>query len=141
MKLRLGVRFTNLPSQCCCPPRQRICQNGVHIFSCNEFKGFQLLRHNAIQNDVKHMAQHGNIKAMDTGLSGLIEVDGRQGDLLLSGCGRHNKDLMLHFFISHPCNNSYILQASSVESYALSLVEDRKITKYAAAYRRVGISY
>ena len=44
-----------------------------------------------------------------------IEVDGRQGDLLLSGCGRHKKDLMLGFFISHPCNNSYILQASSIE--------------------------
>ena len=27
-------------------------QNGVHIFfSCNDSKGFQLLRHNAIQNN------------------------------------------------------------------------------------------
>jgi hypothetical protein len=141
LKLRLGVRINNLIDRCSCVNNTRICENAVHLFSCNDMKGFQTLRHNAIQNDLFQMAQHGAIRVRDAGLGGLLEEDGRKGDLLFSGMGANDSDLVVDITVAHPCNNSYLNSSTHIEKYALSLLEQRKIEKYAQAYRRVGIDF
>jgi hypothetical protein len=72
-------------------------------------KCFQQLRHNAVQKDLLQLAQRGAIRARDSGLGGLLEEDGRKGDLLLAGIDRSNTDLVLDITIANPCCNSYLL--------------------------------
>jgi hypothetical protein len=51
------------------------------MFACNEFKPALLWRHNAIQNDLMDMARHGNVRAIDYGLSRMTQNDNRKGDI------------------------------------------------------------
>jgi hypothetical protein len=87
------------------------------------------------------MAQHGAIRVRDSGLGGLLEEDGRKGDLLFSGLGRNNMDLVVDITIANPCANSYLSTSMYTEKYALSLLETNKIEKYTEDYRNVGIDF
>ena len=55
-------------------------------------------RHDAIQNDIKVLAQSGGIRADDRRLTvfrAIDEDDGKRPDLLLPGLGEDDKDLLL----------------------------------------------
>ena len=47
-----------------------------------------LMRHDAIQNDLKQLGLLGAISVIDSGLGHLLEEDGCKGDLLFKGQGR-----------------------------------------------------
>ena len=141
LKLRLGIPFHNLLPHCCCPQRTRICPDGIHLFSCNEFKPLSLIRHDAIQQDLMAMGRHGAKRVIDYGLGHMIEEDGRKGDLLFTGMGANNTDLVVDITIANALTRTYVAHAASVQNYALSLLEHNKMEKYFVAYRDVGIDF
>ena len=141
LKLRLGVQFHDLLPHCCCPQRTPICPNGIHLFSCNEFKPYMLTRHNAIVKVIKDLAHHGGKRALDSGLGRLIAEDGRQGDLWIAGMGKDHSDLVLDVTIGNAPSPAYIHHSRDIANYTLSLLEKNKFDKYAAPYRNVGVEF
>ena len=58
-----------------------------------------LMRHDAIQNDLKQLGLLGAISVIDSGLGHLLEEDGCKGDLLFKGQGRNGEDRMIDISI------------------------------------------
>ena len=141
LKLRLGIAFNALLPRCCCPQQTPICAHAVHLFSCNEMKTFVEMRHNALQHDLMQMGLHGAVRVIDSGLGGMINRDGRKGDLLFAGMGRNNTDLIIDLTVANPCSAAYLAHSSYIEKYALGLLEERKFTKYAEDYREIGVDF
>ena len=100
-----------------------------------------LQRHNAIKDEVMQLAQHAGCKATDSGLGKILTDDGRQGDTLFTGLGRNGTDLVVDYCIANACASSYVEQSCNVEGYAMSYLENVKITKYKEMYRRIGVDF
>jgi hypothetical protein len=141
LKLRLGVNFHHLLPRCCCPQRNNICNNGIHLFSCNEMKPFLQWRHDAIQHDLLQLGQYAMKRVTDSGLGRMTEEDGRKGDLLFAGMGKDNNDLVVDITIANPCCPTYLHHARDIEKYALTQLENGKFRKYSAQYHAVGVDF
>ena len=87
------------------------------------------------------MAKHGGVRAIDAGLNGITEDDGRKGDILFPGFGRNGTDLVVDICIANACAKSYIRSSCDTEGYAMNLLETRKFEKYERAYRNVGVDF
>ena len=99
-QLRLGIPFRGQPNFCICKKRSAVDQYGTHIFSCEKFRSLLKNRHDAIQNDIKALAQSGGIKADDRRLTVFRvtnEDDGKRPDLLLPGYEDDGKDLLRRY--------------------------------------------
>jgi hypothetical protein len=141
LKFRLGIQFTTLLPRCCCPSQTKICNHGRHLFSCNEFKNLLLMRHDALQYDLKQLGTHGGINVVDSGLGQMIERDGRRADLVFKGMGRGGQDLAVDISIGDSSAQSYLHNSAHISKYVLNLLATNKITKYAADYRNAGIDF
>jgi hypothetical protein len=76
--------------------------------------------HNGIKDDVMELARAAGFRATDSGLSRLNEENGRQGDTLFSGLGRHNLDLVVDYCVANACAPSYVrAESSSTEGFAM----------------------
>ena len=87
------------------------------------------------------MGRHGAKRVIDYGLGHMIEEDGRKGDLLFTGMGANNTDLVVDITIANALTRTYVAHAASVQNYALSSLEHIKMEKYFVAYRDVGIDF
>ena len=128
LKLRLGIAFHNLLPKCCCKEREPIGTNPFHLFACNEFKPALLWRHNAIQNDLMDIARHGNVRAIDYGLSRMTQNDNRKGDILFPGFGTNGKDLVVDICIANACCKSYAPLSCDTQGHAMSILKSGKVT-------------
>jgi hypothetical protein len=141
LKMRLHISFNTLLSTCCCDNHVKLCSHGIHLFSCNEFKHFSLMRHDAIQYDLKQLGIQGSINVIDSGLGQLLEHDGRKGDLLFKGMGTNGRDLMIDISIGNAMASSYLHNSAHISKYVLNLLENNKNTKYRDHYRAAGIDF
>lgn len=141
LKLRLHIKFNTLLPRCCCTNHVPIDSHAIHLYTCNEFKHLMLMRHDAIQNDLKQLGLLGAISVIDSGLGHLLEEDGCKGDLLFKGQGRNGEDRMIDISIGSATAPSYLHSSAHTAQYVLKLLEDNKNTKYLARYRAVGIDF
>ena len=141
LKLRLGSPFYTQHPLCCCQDRTRVDTSPTHFFSCNEMKPFLLIRHDIIQTQFMKLAHHGKVAVSSGGLGGLVEEDGRKGDLLFPDLGHNYSSLVVDFCIANACAFCYLNNACETEGHALLQLEKIKIVKYQEAYRRVGVHF
>jgi hypothetical protein len=134
LKFRLGFQFTTLLSRCCCPCQTKICNLSRHLFSCNEFKNFSPMQHDAVQYDLKQLGTHEGIHVIDAGLGQMIERDIRKADLVFKSMGRSGQDLADETSIRDSSAQSYRHNSAHISKYVLTLLKTNKLTKYAADY-------
>jgi hypothetical protein len=100
-----------------------------------------LMRHDAIQHDMKQLALYGANSVVDTGLGRLNERDGRRGDLLFKGQGAYDRDLVVDISIGAAFAPSYLQSSSHTPNHVLNLLETQKNAKHKDNYRAVGIDF
>ena len=140
-QLRLGLPLRHLPHFCMCAVMD---SHGVHMFACNQFSALLKNRHDAIQNDIKVLAQSGGIRADDRRLTvfrAIDEDDGKRPDLLLPGLGENGKDLLLDITIGTPTCSAYVARASNTPHYTLRRLHDAKNAKYLQRCTEIGASF
>ena len=71
----------------------------------------------------------------------MIGEDGRKADAIFTGQGRDNTNLAADYTIGSATSNSYLQNSAYISKYVLTLLEDNKITKYAAGYRNIGVDF
>ena len=104
-------------------------------------KPFLLVRHDAIQDLFMKLAHHGKVSVTNVGLGGMVDEDGRKGDLLFPYLGPNQTALMVDFCIANGCAHCYLNNACETEGHAMSHLENNKISKYFESYRRIGIYF
>ena len=143
-QLRLGIPFRGQPNFCICKKRSAVDQYGTHIFSCEKFRSLLKNRHDAIQNDIKALAQSGGIKADDRRLTVFRvtnEDDGKRPDLLLPGYEDDGKDLLLDITVGTPTCATYVARAANTPHHTLRLLHNRKNEKYLHRCAEIGASF
>lgn len=143
-QLRLGVPFRGQPNFCMCKRRAVVDRYGTHIFSCEKFRSLLKNRHDAIQNDLKALAQSGGIRADDRGLTVfrvIDEDDGKRPDLLLPGFEADGKDLLLDVTIGTPTCRTYVSRAARTPHHTLRQLHNRKLEKYVGRCTEIGASF
>ena len=143
-QLRLGIPFRGQPNFCMCRRRAVVDRYGTHIFSCEKFRSLLKNRHDAIQNDLKALAQSGGIRADDRGLTVfrvIDEDDGKRPDLMLPGFEADGKDLLLDVTIGTPTCKTYVSRAARVPHHTLRQLHNRKIEKYLRRCTEIGASF
>ena len=143
-QLRLGIPFRGQPNFCICKKRSVVDPYGTHIFSCEKFRSLLKNRHDAIQNDIKALAQSGGIKADDRRLTVFRvtdEDDGKRPDLLLPGYEDDGKDLLLDITVGTPTCATYVARAANTPQYTLRLLHNRKNDKYLHRCAEIGASF
>ena len=105
-RLRLGLAFNELPGTCCCRAHKVIDRsNPCHLWACAEFKFLLTDRHDAIQADLKALANSAGLRVDDRRLTifrAIDDDDGKRPDLLIPNLGEDGRNLLVDITIGHP---------------------------------------
>lgn len=99
------------------------------------------MRHDGIQDLFMKLAHHGEVSVTDVGLSGLVEDDGRKGELLFPYLGTNHSALVVDFCIANVCAFCYLNNFCEMDGHAMWHLENNKLSKYHEAYRIVGVHF
>ena len=133
-RLRLGLAFNELPGTCSCRAHKVIDRvNPCHLWACPEFKYLLTHRHDAIQADIKALANSAGLRVDDRGLTVFRAIDnddGKRPDLLIPNLGEDGRNLLVDITIGHPTCPSYVTRAAVVPHHTLDRLHRQKNTKY-----------
>jgi hypothetical protein len=144
-RLRLGMSFNELPTTCCCRGHKVIDRtNPCHFWACPEFKHLCTDRHNAIQAEIKALANSAGLRVDDRKLT-VFRVtnddDGKRPDLLIPTMGEDGRNLLVDITIGHPTCPSYVTQAAHTRHYTLNELHRRKNVKYLQRCTEINSSF
>lgn len=144
-RLRLGMAFNELPTTCCCRGHKVIDRtNPCHFWACPEFKHLCTDRHNAIQAEIKALANSAGLRVDDRKLT-VFRVtnddDGKRPDLLIPTMGEDGRNLLVDITIGHPTCPSYVTQAARTRHYTLNELHRRKNVKYLQRCTEINSSF
>ena len=143
--LRLGLPFEELPTHCCCRDHVVIDRsNPCHFWKCNEFKSLITDRHDAIQNDIKALANSAGLRVDDKKLT-VFRVtnddDGKRPDLLIPTMGKEGRNLLVDITVGHPTCPSYVTHASRTRHSTLKKLHVAKNNKYKQRCHEIDSSF
>ena len=85
--------------------------NPCHLWACAEFKFLLTDRHDAIQADLKALANSAGLRVDDRRLTvfrAIDDDDGKRPDLLIPNLGEDGRNLLVDITIGHPTCPTYV---------------------------------